>query len=198
MKKVAGHCLARHRLEHYLDRLFGYAVSLAGDRETAAELLHDSVVKALSARRVPADEPAYRAWLFRILRNGFIDRLRRDRSRSGVFDSQPAESVEAEDLRQLAGLRGDHQIVNVLTVKLALERLPVRHREIVALIDLAGLTYSEAAEVLDVPPGTVMSRISRARKALFMALNESNLRVLTKSSRPKSTRPKSTGKESAL
>ena len=140
MKKAAGHCLARHRLEHYLDRLFGYALSLAGDREAASELLHDGVVKALSARRVPVDEPAYRAWLFRILRNGFIDRLRRDRSRSGVIDSQSAEDVEAQDLRQLADLRGDHQIVNVLMVKLALETLPARHREIVALIDVAGLT----------------------------------------------------------
>ena len=58
-----------------------------------------------------------------------------------------------------------------------MERLSPREREILALIDIAGLTYGEAAAVLDIPPGTVMSRISRARHALFVVLDESNIRA---------------------
>lgn len=65
-----------HRLEPYLKRLYGYAFSLSHDSEMAEELVHDVVVKALGARNVPDDEPAYRAWLFRILRNAFVDSTR--------------------------------------------------------------------------------------------------------------------------
>ncbi len=167
----------RHRLERYLDRLFGFAVSLAGEREVARELVQDCAVKALSARRVPVDEPAYRAWLFRILRNRFIDRLRQRERRPPLLALDDDGAADIADLRPFAGGPGDQPLINTLTVRLAMERLSSREREILALIDIAGLTYGEAAAVLDVPPGTVMSRISRARHALLVVLDESNIRA---------------------
>lgn len=169
-----------HRLEGYLDRLFGFAVSLAGDRDEARDLVQDCAVRALTAKRVPADEPAYRAWLFRVLRNRFIDRLRRDRRRPEVGGLDCDEDGQPRALGQVVAWRGDQHLINALTVKLAMQRLSVREREIIALIDVAGLTYGEAAEVLAVPVGTVMSRISRARQALFVIVNESNIRALPK------------------
>ena len=67
---------SNHRIEAYLDRLFGYALSLVGERDEARELVQICALKALSAHKVPNDEPAYRAWLFRIQRNVFIDQRR--------------------------------------------------------------------------------------------------------------------------
>lgn len=170
----------RHRLEAYLDRLFGFAVSLAGDRDVACDLVQDCALKALSAQRVPADEPAYRAWLFRILRNRFVDRLRQESRRpdATLLDAQDGEADER--LAPALAWRGDQHLINALTVRLAMERLSTREREILALIDIAGLTYGEAAAVLDIPAGTVMSRISRARQGLLVILNDSNIRAFPK------------------
>ena len=172
------HKTGSHRLEAYLDRLFGFAVSLAGDREMARDLVQDCAVKALSARRVPRDEPAYRAWLFRVLRNGFIDGLRRDQRRPETVELGCEEAPALQGTDEAALWRCDQELVSRIAVKLAMDRLNDREREIIALIDVAGLTYGEAAQVLAIPVGTVMSRISRARHALLAVLGESNVRVL--------------------
>lgn len=71
---------AHTRIEAYLPRLYGYAVSLAGDHHQAEDLVQECALRALTAKNTPGDEPAYRAWLFRILRNAFLDRVRRERT----------------------------------------------------------------------------------------------------------------------
>lgn len=150
-----------HKLEGYLKRLYGYAFSLAHDADRAEELVHETVVKALNAKSVPHDEPAYRAWLFRILRNAHIDEERRPMKRQ---DQIAIADMESEPGWQYGS---ETEEVNALAVRIAFARLSLSHREIMGAIDVAGLTYAEAAELLDVPVGTVMSRISRARSALY-------------------------------
>lgn len=156
----------RHRLEGYLKRLYGYAFSLTHDADRAEELVHNTAVKALAARRVPQDEAAYRAWLFKILRNAMIDETRR-----------PARTETEIDYTELENRDGwsyssETQQVNALTVRIAFAQLPVNHREILAAVDIAGLTYAEASRLFDVPVGTVMSRISRARATLYKHVEE--------------------------
>ena len=128
-------------------------------------------MRALSATNIPGDEPAYRAWLFRILRNAFIDQTRRRKT----------VAMAAEDKKFLPETefwQGDERHITVLTVKLEMTKLPRHQREIIALIDIAGFSYAEAAQLLDVPVGTVMSRISRARRMLLEAIGASNIHVL--------------------
>ena len=155
------------RIEPYLDRLFGYALTLAGRRDEAEDLLHECAVRALGAGRVPVDEPAYRAWLFRILRNAFLDRCRRRRE-------EQVEDLEAvaPTLDWTVFEQEEQRRVNVLTVRAAMSRLGLVHREILALVDIAGFSYAEAAAQLGVPVGTVMSRLSRARIALLAQIEE--------------------------
>jgi RNA polymerase sigma-70 factor (ECF subfamily) len=161
----------RRRIETYLDRLYRYAFSLSREEETARELVQLTALKALSARSVPRDEPAYRAWLFRILRNAFFDRLRRDRRSAEIFEDMPDEPAPMEYWG------GDERLINAASVRIAFGQLSAGHRDILALVDLAGFSYREAAEVLDVPVGTVMSRISRARRALLNEIAASNVRA---------------------
>ena len=66
---------ASRRIEHYLDRLYGYALSLTGDPQDAMDLVQECAARAIAARRVPEDTSAYRAWLFRITRNRLSDWL---------------------------------------------------------------------------------------------------------------------------
>lgn len=74
--------------------------------------------------------------------------------------------------------RGDERLIDTINVKRALGELSERDRDVIGLVDLAGLSYAEAAQVLDVPPGTVMSRISRARRRLLGRLEPSNVTAL--------------------
>jgi RNA polymerase sigma-70 factor (ECF subfamily) len=161
----------RKRIEAYAGRLFGYALTLTQDHHAAEDLTQDAMVRALAARRVPTDEPAFRAWLFRILRNRFIDEGRRHGRNPVPLDDLPptAEAVE-EDFSD--------QVISVVTVRMALARLALPHREILSLVDIGGLSYDEAADVLQVPAGTVMSRISRARRALAVEISGSNVRPM--------------------
>lgn len=162
----------RKRIEPYLPRLYGYAFSLLRDAPSAEDLVQDCALRAISARSVPTDEAAYRAWLFRIMRNLFFDGLRRDQRAAFVIDPDASE----EDGVEYWG--GDERLIDQVTVRLAFERLDARHREILGLVDISGLSYREAASVLDVPDGTVMSRISRARKKLLELIEDSNVRAL--------------------
>ncbi len=151
------------KIETYVERLFGYAMSLCRNTHEAEDLVQDSAAKALAARRVPTDEPAYRAWLFRILRNTFLDNRRRQQTASSALESAAAEPA-------MEFWEGDERLINNLAVKCELAKLPQAHSEILTLIDVVGLSYAEAAGLLGVPAGTVMSRVSRARRALLEAL----------------------------
>ena len=159
------------RIEAYLPRLYGYALSLAGNHHQAEDLVQECAVRALTARNIPGDEPAYRAWLFRILRNLFLDGIRREKTAVSVKE-------EANFHPEMEFWRGDERFITVLTVKLEMAKLPQNQREIIALIDIVGLSYAETACLLDVPVGTVMSRISRARRMLLEAIGTSNVHEL--------------------
>ncbi len=160
----------RKKIEAYLGRLFGYAFSLTRSREDSQDLVQDCVLRALSARSVPGDEPAYRAWLFRILRNLWYDQIKRPKL---VELGLPAD----DQLTDTDVWSGDERRINALTVRLALSRLSLQQREVIALVDIVGLSYAEAARVLALPTGTVMSRLSRARRALLAILAEDPTRA---------------------
>lgn len=155
----------QQRIEAYLDRLFGYAFSLTRNSDDSKDLVQDCALKALAARETPRDEAAYRAWLFRILRNAWIDRLRRPK----LDETDLPLEWRSSDIE---GWRGDERRITTLTVRLGLARLSPMQREVIALVDIVGLTYAEAAGVLGVPQGTIMSRLSRARRALLAIVAE--------------------------
>jgi RNA polymerase sigma-70 factor (ECF subfamily) len=157
------------RLAPLLPRLVAFARTLLGDAEAARDLVQEAVLRALAARQVPADEPAYRAWMFRIVRNAAYDELRRRRQ-------QPLDDLEAVDLWSF-----DQARIARITVEQGLAAVSPVHREIIALIDIAGFSYCEAAELLAVPVGTVMSRITRARGALLAAIESSSVRPMKSS-----------------
>lgn len=159
------------RIEPYLQRLYGYAVSLSRNHHQAEDLVQECALRALAAKNTPEDERAYRAWLFRILRNLFLDQVRHEKT--AALASEEQNFVPETEYWQ-----GHERFITVLTVNLEMAKLPRTQREIIALIDFVGLTYAETSELLDVPVGTVMSRISRARRMLLDAIGASNVHEL--------------------
>ena len=160
------HVLPRfeERLAPHQDRLFGYAVAISRDRETARDLLHDCIARAMTAKDTPAGEPAFRAWLFTIMRNLWVDQVRAARRRLSFTETlaeTPAMPLALEGV-----------VVEAFAVRQAFGLLSPDHREILALVDISGFSYEEVAGILAVPRGTVMSRVSRARQALARLLSD--------------------------
>lgn len=157
---------AHASLSALLPRLVAFARTIVGNADVARDLVQEAAARALGARRVPDDGAAYRAWMFKIVRNAALDEIRRTRP----------ERIEEEPAVDL--WRFDNASIAKITVEQGLATVAPVHREIIALIDIAGFSYAEAAGVLGVPIGTVMSRITRARTALLSAIEASSVRPM--------------------
>jgi RNA polymerase sigma-70 factor (ECF subfamily) len=151
-----------------LPRLVAFARTIVGDREVARDLVQEAAARALGARQVPSEAPAYRAWLFQIVRNAALDELRRRRRHEAAALSDASVDLFGFDAARIAKL----------TVEQGLAAIEPAHREIIALIDIAGFSYAEAANLVGVPIGTVMSRVARARTALLAAIERSTVRPM--------------------
>ena len=157
----------RQQLIQSWTRLFGYACSLTGDRDRAAEILQQAALRVLEAKQLPKHDGAVRAWLFRIVRNVWIDQYRHNVVREKV----EVDSLVLDENGIQIWTYSDRLIAE-MTVRKGLGRIEAAHREIIELVDLHGFRYAEAAQILGVPEGTVMSRLSRARLALLEAIGD--------------------------
>ncbi len=151
------------------DQLFNHACWLTGDRTDAEDLVQETYAKALKGFAAFAEGTNLRAWMFRILRNTFLT------SKSGLAarntdsledEASPEESVSHGVTPEMILMRNQ----NEQALFAALESLPVNYRQIILLCEVEEMSYREIAQVLDVPLGTVMSRLARARAALRAAL----------------------------
>jgi RNA polymerase sigma-70 factor, ECF subfamily len=147
--------------------LYRYARSLSREPSSAEDLVQETFRRGLSAklRPAPATLDATRCWLFTIARHVWQNELRRTfrqaRAISVFAGSEPGEELlDVQVTRRL--LQSE--------VRQAIEALPEAHREVVMLRDIEGLSYAEIASILSCPAGTVMSRLSRARDCLRLAL----------------------------
>lgn len=161
-------------LDH-LDALYGTAVRLARTPDAAQELVQDTYLKAFRARDRFASGTNLKAWLYTILHNTWRNR-RRDRARSPVEADSDAVDLAADQAGDMVSAAPDSpeaRLVNEALspeLRAALDGLPESFREAVWLRDVEELTYQEIATALDVPIGTVMSRLSRGRRQLHAAL----------------------------
>lgn len=153
----------------YVDSLYGTALRLTRRPADAEDVVQDTYLKAFRAAAQFRRGSNLKAWLFTILHNTYRNMRRHDGRNPVDVDSdyveqapQPANAYSPEQILTRATLDADLQA--------ALDALPEAFRQAVWLRDVEELSYAEIAQVLDVPIGTVMSRISRGRRALFERL----------------------------
>jgi len=144
-------------------RLYSFACWLTHDRAAAEDLVQETFMKALKGFSSFKQGTNFRAWIYRILRNAFLT------SQAGL---QASISLDAEDDASLEPATEENPETVFLarleseSIQSALAELPVNFREIILLCDLEEMSYQEISLAIGIPIGTVMSRLSRARKAM--------------------------------
>jgi RNA polymerase sigma-70 factor (ECF subfamily) len=150
----------------HLDLLYRVGLRYTREPARAEDLVQDTLLKAYRSWDRFQPGTSARAWLLAIMRNTFINLYRREKREPIVLDPEKLDlqaAAEAED-NDPEGAFFD-QIVDERILR-ALDRLPLDFREVLVLSDVEGLPYAEIAEALDIPAGTVKSRLFRARKQM--------------------------------
>ncbi|TDG05954.1 RNA polymerase sigma factor [Paraburkholderia guartelaensis] len=146
-----------------LPRLWAFALRLTRDRHDAEDLVQRACVRALERVDQLQPETAPLSWMFSIVHTTWINELQarnvRDRS-SAEWDESRIQNVPDQSVRTPEEVLMSRQIIG------AVMRLPEAQRAVMLLIALEGMSYAETAEILNVPIGTVMSRLSRARQTI--------------------------------
>ncbi|HEU4774076.1 MAG TPA: RNA polymerase sigma factor [Lysobacter sp.] len=149
-----------------LPRLRRFARSLSRDAHDADDVVQIALERALQrASQWREEAGALDAWMFGIVRNAWLDEVRARQRRGRVF--------AAEEEGQEVGVAMLERHLQVVSVDAAMAQLPADQREVVALVLVEGLSYREAATLLEVPVGTVTSRLARGRQALQRMLGDS-------------------------
>ena len=143
-----------------LPRLRRFALALTGRSAEADDLVQDTVERALRSLNRFTPGTRMDSWMFRIAQNLWIDRLRATKVRGGMVNLDEASNAGFDGVRAAEA----HTLLSA-TLR-ALGELPLEQREVVALVLIEGMPYREAADILEVPIGTVTSRLARAREAL--------------------------------
>lgn len=150
-----------------LPRLRRFARGLTHDGADADDLCQQTIERALRSRQQWQEGTRLDAWVYRIMRNQWIDEVRARTRRSQTF-AHEEEGINVG----MAGDRDTENRVELGNVGRALARLPDEQREAVVLVLVEGFAYKEAAEIIGVPQGTLTSRLGRGREALLRELGE--------------------------
>ena len=148
-----------------LPRLRRFARSLTRDLPDADDLCQLAVERALKSRDQWQPGTRLDAWMYRIMRNSWIDEARARTRRAQTFAPEEDGMDVGDD-----GHEAIERNVAISEVDRAMARLPDEQREVIALVLVEGLAYKEAAEILDIPMGTLTSRLVRGRQALVQML----------------------------
>ena len=149
-------------IEPHIPALRRYAFALLRDRDRADDLVQDTLERALSRWLLRRPDGDVRAWLFTILRNLHVSRWRRERRRGASVDMDET-AMPGVPARQETALE-------VHDVLLAIDQLPEEQKSLLLLVGVEDFSYDDAARILGMPIGTVMSRLSRARRMLRRAV----------------------------
>ncbi|MBB4642251.1 RNA polymerase sigma factor [Rhizorhapis suberifaciens] len=150
-----------------LPRLRRFAASLSRNAADGDDLCQVTLERALKSRHLWEEGTRLDSWMYRIMRNIWIDEARARQRRAKTFvPEEEGGHVGDRSHEQMEA------VVELSSVGRALSRLPDEQREVIALVLVEGLAYKEAAEILDIPIGTLTSRLVRGRSALLAELGE--------------------------
>jgi RNA polymerase sigma-70 factor (ECF subfamily) len=161
-----------------LDGLFGYAMSLSHNQTEAEDLVQDTYLRAVRAFEQLTPDSNLKGWLYVIARNTWKNRLRH--AHSGPQFVEMHDDQHDDAIAQARSNDDPHAAyvaeLERSSVRAAVEELPTLYREVIVLREFEELSYQEIAKILGCPPGTVMSRLARARDKLRVQLSAWSIR----------------------
>ena len=152
------------RIEGSRSKLYRMAYAWSHDAMLADDLVQETLMLALQKIEQLKEDAAFDGWIYTILNNVWLGYLRKSRPSEDIDQLFIADGVSPEDAMQT------QQTDKI--VRSAMASLPNAQRQIVSLVDLDGFSYSEVASILQIPIGTVMSRLNRARRALTVSIKK--------------------------
>jgi RNA polymerase sigma-70 factor (ECF subfamily) len=152
----------RRELVELLPRLRRFAYALTGDPHRADDLVQEACVRAFANLHQFQPGTRLNSWMFKIVRNLWLNEKRAFKVREIVTDLESAPEPVGEDGRTVVESR-----LTLSRVLDAMSKLPHEQRLLIALVCIEGLSYQEAADILEIPVGTVTSRLGRGRRALY-------------------------------
>ena len=178
--RIAAEARGRVRFEEealaLADQVYSVARHLAGSREEAEDLVQETYARAFRSWRSFQPGTNLRAWLLRILTNLNIDRGRRQQRAPHMQALEANDYFLYDKLAQNDGATDEERVVERLSqddIVSALSAVPHDFRDVIVLVDIGDFSYQDAAQILDIPIGTVMSRLHRGRRILKRELAES-------------------------
>jgi RNA polymerase sigma-70 factor (ECF subfamily) len=179
---IAEDARARVRFEEEVldlaDQVYRVARRLVSTREEAEDLVQETYARAFRSWRSYTPGTNLRAWLFRILTNLNIDRGRREQRSPSTQPLEEGDYFLYNRLEADSGSEDEARIVERLSqdeIVQALSEVPHDFRDVIVLVDIGDFTYQDAAQILDIPIGTVMSRLHRGRRILKKELAEASV-----------------------
>jgi RNA polymerase sigma-70 factor (ECF subfamily) len=158
----------RSLIEAEIPRLRRYARALVRDHDRADDLVQDTLLRAVAKIHLWQPGTDLRAWLFTLMHNQYVNIVRRS--------VREGSQMSVDAVMELGKAPNQQDSLALRDLRNALDRLPEEQRAVVLLIGLEGMGYDEAAEILNVPTGTIRSRLSRAREALREMMGEHDRR----------------------
>jgi len=149
-------------------RLYRVALAWCGDQMLAEDLVHETIATSIDKCSQLRNEDQLFSWLYSILNNKWCRHLRKNKHHDDLNEQIPCEESGPDTICQ------ELQLVN--QVRHAITNLPIVERQVISLVDLEDFSYCDVAKVLDIPIGTVMSRLHRARKNLLVRMNSVSAR----------------------
>ncbi len=174
-------------LKNNLDKIFNYALFITGNREKALDLMQDTIVTVLAKKHLYKEEDHFKSWIFRILKNNYINKIKHDSILNEISFSElqnddspvidfPAPRVSPDET-------SDPILKN--RIREVFENMQPEYREVIELVLIEEYSYEDAAKCLSIPVGTVMSRLHRGRNFLKKALGREaeELQITTRKER---------------
>jgi len=165
VERVSGAArLSSTLVDQYARQALAFAYHVLGNREDAEDVAQEALIRALFGRAPFRHEAAFSTWLYRVVHNLCIDRMRAEKR-------APCASLDAQDYRINGDAHRDFdRVLEIAALRQALDSLPPAMRSIIILRDVEGLSYDELKSVFRIPLGTVKSRLNHARRLLRQAL----------------------------
>ncbi|MGI6395420.1 MAG: RNA polymerase sigma factor [bacterium] len=153
-------------LKENIETIFSYSLFITGNRERALDLMQDGIVTALDKKHLYKEESHFKSWIFRVLKNTYLNDIKRAAIRKEVYISEISnENEEAPPFhispQSFFEKTGDPFLKE--KTEAVLSAMPVEYKDVIILKEIEGFSYEEIAQTLQIPIGTVMSRLHRAR-----------------------------------